>query len=252
MTFDVAADAYDRFMGRYSRSLSPRLADLAGVRAGQRVLDVGCGPGALTTELVGRLGAEAVAAADPSEPFVEAARRRHPGVEVALAGAEDLPFEDGTFDAALAQLVVSFMSDPVAGLSEMGRVTRAGGIVAACVWDLAGGTAPLSPFWRAVTQIDPDARDESAQAGASEGQLAALFASAGLDDVEDGALAIRVEHARFEEWWDPFTLGVGPAGAYLAGRDADAGSELRERCRVLLGDGPVRLAVRAWAARGRA
>jgi SAM-dependent methyltransferase len=251
VTFDVAADAYDRFMGRYSRSLSPRLADLAGVRAGQRVLDVGCGPGALTTELVGRLGAEAVAAADPSEPFVEAARRRHPGVEVALAGAEDLPFEDGTFDAALAQLVVSFMSDPVAGLSEMGRVTRAGGIVAACVWDLAGGTAPLSPFWRAVTQIDPDARDESAQAGASEGQLAALFASAGLDDVEDGALAIRVEHARFEEWWEPFTLGVGPAGAYLAGLDAEARTEVRERCRGLLGDGPFTLAMRAWAARGR-
>ena len=248
MTFDVAADAYDRFMGRYSASLSSQLADLADVRAGQRALDVGCGPGALTTELVGRLGADAVAAA---EPFVLAARSRHPGVEVAVAGAEDLPFDDGAFDAALAQLVVSFMTDPVAGLAEMRRVTRAGGVVAACVWDHAGGNAPLSPFWRAVAELDPGARDESAQAGASEGQLAALLQAAGLDDVEDDELWVRVEHARFEDWWEPFTLGVGPAGAYLAGLDAEAGAELRERCRLLLGDGPLSLAMRAWAARGR-
>ncbi len=239
-------------MGRYSRSLAPQLADLAGVRAGQRALDVGCGPGALTTELVERLGAEAVAAADPSEPFVEAARQRHPGVEVAMAGAEDLPFDDGAFDVSLAQLVVSFMSDPTAGLAEMRRVTRAGGVVAACVWDLAGGKAPLSPFWRAALELDPGAHDESGLPGAREGDLAALFEAAGLDDVEADELWVHVEHARFEEWWDPFTLGVGPAGAYLAGLDADAGAELRERCRRLLGDGPVRLAILAWAARGRA
>jgi hypothetical protein len=120
------------------------------------------------------------------------------------------------------------------------------------VWDLAGGTAPLSPFWRAVAELDPAARDESGEPGAREGDLAALLEAAGLDDVEPHELWLHVEHARFEEWWDPFTLGVGPAGAYLAGLDADAGAELRERCRRLLGDGPVRLAVRAWAARGRA
>jgi SAM-dependent methyltransferase len=252
VTFDVAADAYDRFMGRYSRSLAPQMADLARVRAGQRALDVGCGPGALTSELVGRLGADAVVAADPSEPFVQAARERHPGVEVALAAAEDLPFDDAGFDVALAQLVVHFMSDPVAGLAEMRRVTRDGGIVAACVWDHAGGKAPLSPFWRAVAQLDPDAHDESDLPGAREGHLAALFESAGLDDVEDDALWIRAEHASFEEWWEPFTFGVGPAGAYVAGLDADAGAELRERCRLLLGDGPLNLTMRAWAARGRA
>jgi SAM-dependent methyltransferase len=251
VTFDVAADAYDRFMGRYSRSLAPQLADLAGVGAGQRALDVGCGPGALTTELVERLGAEAVAAADPSEPFVEAARRRHPGVEVAVAGAEDLPFADGAFDVSLAQLVVSFMSDPAAGVAEMRRVTRASGIVAACVWDHAGGMAPLSPLWRAVEELDPGARDEAGQAGAREGQLAALFEAAGLGDVEDDELWVRVEHTSFEEWWEPFTLGVGPAGAYVAGLDPEARAELRERCRMLLGDGPLTLAMRAWAARGR-
>jgi SAM-dependent methyltransferase len=239
-------------MGRYSRSLAPQFADLAGVRAGQRALDVGCGPGALTTELVGRLGAGAVVAADPSEPFVEAARRRHPGVRVAPARAEELPFEDGAFDVALAQLVVHFMSDPVAGLAEMRRVTRDGGMVAACVWDHAGGKAPLSPFWRAVAELDPDAHDESGLPGAREGQLAALFASAGIEEVEDDALWLHAEHASFEEWWEPFTLGVGPAGDYVAGLDADAGAQLRERCRLLLGDGPLKLAMRAWAARGRA
>jgi SAM-dependent methyltransferase len=252
VTFDVAADAYDRFMGRYSRLLAPQLADLAGVQAGQRALDVGCGPGALTSELVGRLGADAVVAVDPSEPFVEAARRRHDGVEVVLAGAEDLPFDDSGFDVALAQLVVHFMSDPVAGLAEMRRVTRGGGVVAACVWDHAGGKGPLSPFWSAVAELDPGANDESGLPGAREGHLAALFASAGLDDVEDDAIWLRVEHASFEEWWEPFTFGVGPAGAYVAGLDADAGAELRERCRLLLGDEPLNLTMRAWAARGRA
>ena len=142
MSFDVAADAYDRFMGRYSAQLAPGLADLGGVQAGQTVLDVGCGPGALTAELVRRLGPDAVAAVDPSESFVAAARARHPGVDVRLSAAEDLPYPDGTFDAAFAQLVVHFMTDPVAGLAEMARVTRADGVVAACVWDLAGGRAP--------------------------------------------------------------------------------------------------------------
>ena len=102
MSFDVAADAYDRYMGRYSRLLSPQLADFAGVRAGQRALDVGCGPGALTAELVARLGASAVSAVDPSESFVAAARGRNPGVEVLRASAEQLPFSSGVFDAAIA------------------------------------------------------------------------------------------------------------------------------------------------------
>ena len=250
MTFDVAADAYDRFMGRYSRSLAPQMADLARLRAGQRALDVGCGPGALTSELVRRLGADAVVAADPSEPFVQAARERHPGVEVALAGAEDLPFDDGGFDVALAQLVVHFMSDPVAGLAEMRRVTRDGGIVTACVWDHAGGKAPLSPFWRAVAQLDPAASDESDLPGAREGHLAALFESAGLDDVEDDALWISVEHASFEEWWEPYTLGVGPAGALAAGLDPERRARLRELCREMLPEPPFVLTAAAWAARG--
>jgi ubiquinone/menaquinone biosynthesis C-methylase UbiE len=181
--FQVAADAYDSFMGRYSRALAPQMADLTGVAPGEQVLDVGCGPGALTAELVARAGAGAVTAIDPSEPFVQAARARHPGVDVRLAAAEELPFADGTFDATLAQLVVHFMADALAGVREMRRVTRSGGVVAACVWDQGGGRTPLAPFWRAARELDPDARDESALIGVHEGQLAQLFADAGLRDV---------------------------------------------------------------------
>ena len=161
MTFAVGADAYEAFMGRYSRGLSAPFADFAGIVAGQRALDVGCGPGILTEELVARLGADAVAAVDPSSSFVEAARARLPGVTVAEASAEALPFPDEAFDATLAQLVVHFMPDPVAGLREMRRVTRPGGVVAASVWDHAGGQGPLGVFWRAAHEIGEEVVDES-------------------------------------------------------------------------------------------
>jgi ubiquinone/menaquinone biosynthesis C-methylase UbiE len=252
VSFEVAADAYDNFMGRYSVQLAAQLADLAGVEAGQRAIDVGSGPGALTTELVRRLGADAVAAVDPSEPFVEAARERHPGVDVRLAPAEQLPFEDGSFDAALAQLVVSFMSDPVAGLAEMARVTRSGGVVAACVWDLAGGRAPISPFWQAARDLDSATRDESALAGAREHHLAELFAEAGLRDVEEAELSSTVEHETFEDWWRPYTLGVGPAGAHAKSLGDDELTALRKRCRELLPEPPFTFTAYAWAARGLA
>jgi SAM-dependent methyltransferase len=251
VSFAVAADAYDRFMGRYSVHLAPQLADLAGVAAGQRVVDVGCGPGALTTELVARVGSDAVTAVDPSEPFVEAARERLPDVRVELASAERLPFPDGSFDVSLAQLVVHFMTDPVAGLGEMARVTRDGGVVAACVWDHAsGGQGPLSAFWQGVHGLDPDVPDESRLAGAREGHLAELFGAAGLAAIDEAELVVRVEHATFDDWWTPFTLGVGPAGAYVAGLDPTQRDLLRDRCRAILPEAPFTLAARAWAARG--
>jgi ubiquinone/menaquinone biosynthesis C-methylase UbiE len=252
VSFEVAADAYDRFMGRYSRLLSPLLADFAGVAPGHRAVDVGCGPGALTSELVARLGASSVAAVDPSAPFVEAARTRHPGVDVRPAAAEEMPFEADVFDAALAQLVVHFMADPVAGLAEMRRVTRPGGVVAACVWDFAGGAAPLSLFWEAARQLDPGVVDESHLAGAREGHLSELFAAAGMRDIEETALSIQREHAGFEEWWEPYTGGVGPAGTYVQALSTQQQAELRDRCRALLPDGPFVLVSRAWAARGLA
>jgi ubiquinone/menaquinone biosynthesis C-methylase UbiE len=243
-------DAYDRFMGRYSAPLAPLLADFAGVEAGQRVLDVGCGPGALTGELVARLGAEAVSAVDPSEPFVAAARARHPGVAVHQGTAERLPFADGEFDASLAQLVVHFMSSPSDGLAEMARVTRGGGVVAACVWDFTESGGPLVRFWEAARTFDAGVEDESQRAGARRGHLAELLGDAGLKSVEETALAVQVEHAGFDEWWEPFTLGVGPAGAYLEALDAERREQLRERCAEGFPAGGFTVSARAWAARG--
>ena len=152
-----------QFMGRYSEPLAARFADLAGVRGGQWVLDVGCGPGALTAELVNRVGAESVSAVEPSASFAAAVRERLPGVEVRQAAAEQLPFPDDTFGVTLAQLVVHFMTDPVQGLREMRRVTRPGGTVAACVWDHAGDRGPLAAFWSAVRELDPAAPGELKQ-----------------------------------------------------------------------------------------
>jgi len=251
MSFNVSADAYLRFMGRYSEPLAAQFADLARVRHGQRLLDVGCGPGALTAELAGRAGPEAVSAVEPSGSFAAAARDRLPGVDIRQAAAERLPFGDAAFDAALAQLVVHFMADPVAGLREMGRVTRIGGVVAACVWDHAGGRGPLSAFWRAVRELDPGADDESNLAGVREGHLAELFTQAGLDAVEVTTLTVQVRQAGFDSWWETFTLGVGPAGAYLTSRPADRQDELRERCRQQLPEGPFEISATAWAATAR-
>jgi ubiquinone/menaquinone biosynthesis C-methylase UbiE len=250
VTFAVAADSYDRFMGRYSAPLAPRFADFAGVTVGQQVLDVGCGPGALTGELVTRAGANHVSAADPSDSFVQAARERNPGTDVRPAPAEKLPFADRSFDVSLAQLVVHFMSDPVAGLREMARVTRSGGAVAACVWDFAGGRAPLSVFWAAARELDPEAMDESNLAGAREGHLGELLHQAGLRNVEAGSLSVEVEHQTFEEWWEPFTLGVGPAGAHYASLGPEEKVALRERCRTRFAEAPFVMSAKAWAARG--
>ena len=250
MRFAASADAYDRFMGRYSIHLAPTFADFAQVSSGQRVLDVGCGPGALTTELVIRLGTSSVAAVDPAEQFAVAARERHPGVEVQVAAAEQLPFADGEFDAALAQLVVHFMENPVRGLAEMARVTRDGGRVAACVWDHAGKQSPLAPFWDAVHRLDTAAPDESGMAGGHQGHLTELLTEAGLTAVAEEAIPVRVEHDTFVAWWEPFTLGVGPAGAYLSSIDGARQAAVRDRCLAALGPGPFTIQARVWAARG--
>lgn len=252
MSFAVAADAYDKFMGRYSVPLAPVFADFAGVSRGQTVIDVGCGPGALTAELAERVGSAAVTAVDPSESFVAALRERHPDVTALRASAEDLPFPDDGFDAALAQLVVHFMSDPIAGLREMARVTKSGGVVAASVWDHGGDRGPLSIYWQAARELDSSVDGESQLAGANEGDLTKLFEVAGLDEIEEVPLVVRVEHESFDDWWEPYTLGVGPAGAYVAGLDEEHREQLRARCEELLPAAPFVLESRCWSARARA
>jgi len=250
MSFDVSASAYSRFMGQYSEPLAALFADWCSIEHGQRALDVGCGTGALTAQLAARLGERAVAAIDPSASFVTALRDRLPDVRAAIASAEDLPFADNEFDVALAQLVVHFMTDPVAGLREMGRVTRPGGIVAACVWDYSGQTGPVSVFWAAARELDPSARGESGLAGTTEGHLADLFDEAGLQNVRSSSLTVTRRFESFDDWWRPYTLGVGPAGQYVATLSKADRNALRARCARLLPVAPFETTAKAWCARG--
>jgi SAM-dependent methyltransferase len=254
-TFRVSEEAYERFMGRYSRPLAPALADAAGIEAGQTALDVGCGTGALTSELVRRLGAPRVFAIDPSEPLVAACSRRNPGVDVRLGQAEALPYPDSTFDAALAELVFHFVSDPHAAAAEMRRVVREGGAVAACVWDFAGGMRMLRSFWDAALAIDPAAPDEAADRPfGRDGELATLFAETGLRDVVSGALQVEASYTDFDDFWEPFLGGAGPAGSFLASLDPERRDAVREELGTRIGspEGPFTLPARAWYAVGRA
>ena len=252
MSFDVPADAYLRFMGRWSEPLAGEFLESADVPVTGQVLDVGCGPGVLTAVLVDRYGAPAVAAIDPSPSFVAATLAHFPGMDVRQGVAEALPYADDAFDAALAQLVVHFMSDPVAGFHDMGRVTRPGGVVAACVWDHAGGGSPLSLFWSAARDIDPGAPSEAELPGTKDGQLAAYAREAGLHDIASSALTVSQRFESYDEWWAPYLLGVGPLGAYVATLEADHVRALKERCRQLLPEAPFEQPAVAWNVRALA
>jgi SAM-dependent methyltransferase len=251
VSFDVSGDAYDRFMGRYSRELAPAFADFAEVEAGQRVLDVGCGSGVLTEELARRVGADHVGGADPS-PLLDACAERVPGADLKRAAAEDLPWPDDSFDAALAQLVVHFMNDVEAGIAEMARITRPGGVVAACTWDFSGGMQLLGTYWESARALDPGAT-ESETSAFDEARLDALWREAGLGDVEVDALVVSSRYEDFDELWDTFLLGVGPAGQHLTSQPPERQAALRAECSSRLGEpaGPVELDARAWAVRGR-
>ncbi|MEA2151487.1 MAG: hypothetical protein QOD69_3317 [Solirubrobacteraceae bacterium] len=255
-SFRASADAYDRLVGRYSPQLATALMDFAGVQPGMRALDVGCGPGALTAALARRLGAASVCAADPSQPFAEACRARHPGVEVVVAGAEALPFADRAFDAVLSQLVVNFMADAQDGVGEMVRVARPGATVAACVWDYAGEMTLLRAFWDAARDVEPQrggAADEAVvMRWCADGELATLWRAAGLRDVRGAALVVTASYTGFEDLWAPLPTGVGPAGAFCASLRDDRRAALHDayRRRLGVGDGPFTLTARAWAVAG--
>jgi SAM-dependent methyltransferase len=250
--FVADAAVYDRFVGRYAPQLSAALIAAAGVRAGDRGLDVGCGPGGLTRALADLVGAESVAAIDPSHSFVEACRQRVPGADVREGAAESLPFDDDAFDAALSQLVVNFMRDADEGVGEMRRVTRPGGVVASCVWDYADGMTMLRAFWDGAREVDPAAPDESTMRYSSEAALGELWRRAGLTGVETGALDVEASYDDYDDCWQPFTAGIGPAGAFTASLDDERREALRLAVFNKLGEpqGPFTLTARAWYARG--
>lgn len=253
MTFAVAGEAYDRFMGRYSRKLAPRFMEFAGIEAEMSVIDVGCGPGALTERLAERVGADRVAAVDPSEPFVAACAQRVPGADVRQAGAEELPWPDGGFDAALSQLVINFLRDAPAGAAEMRRVVRPGGVAAACTWDYGEGMQMLRAFWDAARALAPDAPDEgSTMRYRSEEELAELWRGAGFADVERSSLVVETTYTGFDDFWQPITLGVGPAGAYYKDLGPERQPQLRDQLFERLGSpsGAFTLSARAGAVRG--
>jgi SAM-dependent methyltransferase len=257
-TFRSATDMYGRFVGRYAPSLSAALIDGVGVDRDSRVLDVGCGPGGLATALAEIVGQENVAAVDPSQPFVSVCRARLPTADVRVAAAEELPFEDDSFDAAFAQLVVNFMTDAERGVGEMKRVVKPGGTIAACTWDYADGMTMLRAYWDAAHEVAPE---ESAQFDEGKNmryatleELTGLWREVGLSDVEGGELTVTVDYEDFDDLWAPFPSGIGPAGAFCASLDPEQQGALRTAMSRRLGDpeGPFELSARAWCALGRA
>jgi ubiquinone/menaquinone biosynthesis C-methylase UbiE len=252
--FQTGAAPYERLIGRYAGRLAVAFADAAAIARPQRALDVGCGPGALTTELVQRLGADRVAAVDPSEPFAAACRERNPGVDVTIGTAEALPYPDGSFDAALAQLVLHFVSDAGAAAAEFRRVLKPGGIAGGCVWDFTGGMRVLRAFWDAALTVAPKAPDESNLDFGREGEIARLLEAAGFRDVQSGALDVTGDYDDFEDLWSGFTAGVGPSGSFCMGLPEDDRARLRAELYRSLGspEGPFTLPARAWYGLGRA
>lgn len=252
--FEIAAETYDRFVGRYAPALARELIAYAGVQPGDTALDVGCGPGALATELVTLLGATNVVGVEPSAEFLAAARSRLPEVRIEQASAESMPFESDSFDRVLAQLVVNFLPDAPAGLREMRRVCRPGGTVSAAVWDYGGGMTMLRRFWDAVIETDPQAygRHEARMRYSTPEDLTALWQETGLVDVQTKAVEVTAAYDDFEDLWSPFEKGVGPAGAYTITLDQQARAALHDRYQLILdvGTDAFTLPAKAWLCTG--
>lgn len=254
---DAAAAAYDRHVGRYGAQLAAGLIAAAGVRLGDRVLDVGCGTGQLTGALAALVGADHLCAVDPSEDFVEACRARVPGAAVRAGVAEHLPFEDGGFDAVLSQLVVPLMADREAGVREMARVAQFGGVVASCVWDAT--TMPmLRAYWDAALAVAPEragAFDEGRRVGyPSQTELERLWAACGLRGVRTGEIVVQASYEDFDDLFTPFTAGSGNSGSVYRALDDAARERLRADAFRRLGEpaGGFTLTARAWWVRGEA
>jgi SAM-dependent methyltransferase len=251
-------DAYEQFMGRWSRLLAPRLVSFAGVRDGDPVLDVGSGTGALATAVAAAATTSRVIGIDPAAAYVAMAQARHPGdrVRFEVGDAQQMRFEDASFARTLSLLVVNFIPDPPKAVREMRRVTRKDGVVAAAVWDYGDGMEMLRVFWDEAIALQPgDARkDERHMPFCRRGELSRLWKDAGLQSVTEEGLTIDTPFASFDDYWAPFLGKQGPAGAFVAALPENRREELRLRLRKrLLGDGPdhaITLHARAWAVRG--
>jgi SAM-dependent methyltransferase len=252
--FTVPPDAYDQLLARYAREIAPRFTAFAGLPALTRgpVLDVGCGTGALAFWLARQFGGAGVAAVEPAEAFAAVARERVPGADVRVALAEALPFRDGGFEAALAQLVLSFVRDAPRAAAEMRRVVRSGGVVAACVFE-ADGFGPARVLRDAAGRLGVPGPSDALPLRRPD-ELAALWTGAGLRDVETGAFEVEGDFDGLDDLWAPLAAGVGPSGAWLAAQPAERRAALRDACRDVLAAprGGFTLAARVVAVRGRA
>jgi SAM-dependent methyltransferase len=252
------AEAYERFMGRWSRLVAPALVEFAEVHDGGEVLDVGSGTGALSAAVRDATKTTRVVGIDPSQGYVKHANDKEggPRVRFAVGDAQALALPDATFDRTMSLFVLNFVPDRARALAEMIRVTKPGGMVVAAVWDYGDGMEMLRAFWDEATVFDPAIakRDEKDMPLCRKGELAAAWRKANLVDVHETALVVTLRFASFDDYWSPFALGQGPAGAYVAKLPADRRAELGSRLRLhLIPDGsdrPIEMRARAWAVRG--
>jgi ubiquinone/menaquinone biosynthesis C-methylase UbiE len=255
--FAVSA-GYERFMGRWSRLLAPNYIAFAGVKNGDRVLDVGTGTGSAAAAVAAGMPASEIVGVDPSEGFIAYAQKNVTSTRAhfEVGDAQALKFKDAAFDNAIALLVMNFVPDPNKAIAEMRRVTRPQGIVSACVWDYDAGMQMLRFFWDEAVALDPaiEPKDERHMKFSRQGELGDLWRKAGLVNVKEQPLVIDQAYSSFNDYWEPFTKGAGPGGAFVVSLPEDRRQQLEARVRKrLLGDrqdGPFTLTARAWCVRG--
>lgn len=250
------AVAYERFMGRWSARLAPRFLDEVGMPDPARVVDVGCGTGNLARAVAERWPGCEVVGVDPSRAFVTAARERAGPltrrVRFEVGDAGDLPLADGSVDAALALLVLTFVPDADLAVAQMRRVTRPGGVLAAAVWDYGRRMQMLRILWDAAARLDPSVvgQDEATMPLGRPGGLLDLWQRAGLEHVDGGRVEVSTRFADFDDYWEPFLRGQGPAGVYVSGLAEADRAALRDEVAATVGPGPFDLSATAWWVRG--